>query len=49
MKRVLFIDRDGTLIIEPPDEQLTAWKNLSSIRVYFQRSTTLRKQGNSNW
>ncbi len=28
MKRVLFIDRDGTLILEPPDEQVDDWNKL---------------------
>ncbi len=28
MKRVLFIDRDGTLIIEPPDHQVDDWSKL---------------------
>ena len=28
MKRVLFIDRDGTIIQEPPDEQVDAWEKL---------------------
>ncbi|RMG61354.1 MAG: bifunctional histidinol-phosphatase/imidazoleglycerol-phosphate dehydratase HisB [Calditrichaeota bacterium] len=28
MKRVLFIDRDGTLIVEPPDQQVDDWSKL---------------------
>lgn len=29
MKRVLFIDRDGTIIIEPPDEQIDSFEKMA--------------------
>jgi len=31
MKKVLFIDRDGTILIEPPDEQVDSIKKMDFV------------------
>ena len=55
MKRILFIDRDGTIIKEPEDEQIDAFENLLVIKdhndilelnnyAFFQISTSVKKR-----
>ena len=42
MKRVLFIDRDGTIIVEPSDEQLDSFDKLQFVPGVFRSLTFLR-------
>jgi imidazoleglycerol-phosphate dehydratase / histidinol-phosphatase len=44
MKRVLFIDRDGTLIIEPPDEQIDSLEKLEFYPEVFQWLSKIAKE-----
>lgn len=43
MKKALFIDRDGTLIREPEDEQIDAFEKLAFLPGVFRALTTLRE------
>lgn len=43
MKRVLFIDRDGTLIVEPADEQIDSFAKLEFLPKVFQSLSLIRK------
>ena len=43
MKRVLFIDRDGTIIREPEDEQIDAFEKLQFIPGVFSALSFLRQ------
>lgn len=42
-KRVLFIDRDGTIIVEPSDEQLDSFEKLQFVPGVFRGLTFLRQ------
>ncbi len=44
MKRVLFIDRDGTLIIEPEDEQIDSFEKLEFYPGVFQHLARIAKE-----
>ena len=44
MKKVLFIDRDGTLIREPADEQIDAFEKLSFLPGVIRALATLRER-----
>ena len=43
MKRVLFIDRDGTLIKEPADEQIDSFEKLEFVEGVFRNLSFIRK------
>ena len=43
MKRVLFIDRDGTLIHEPADEQIDAFDKLKFVKGVFRNLSFIRQ------
>jgi imidazoleglycerol-phosphate dehydratase/histidinol-phosphatase len=45
MKKVLFLDRDGTLIVEPPDEQVDSLEKLEFLPGVFQGLRKLRDAG----
>ncbi len=42
-KRVLFIDRDGTIVVEPSDEQLDSFEKLEFVPGVFRSLTFLRQ------
>ena len=44
MKKVLFIDRDGTLIQEPPDEQVDSLEKLVFMPGVFRALTAIRER-----
>lgn len=46
MKKVLFIDRDGTLIIEPPDEQIDSLEKLEFYPGVFSALAKITRTGN---
>ena len=43
MKKVLFIDRDGTLIHEPADEQIDAFEKLNFVKGVFRNLSFIRQ------
>ena len=44
MKRILFIDRDGTLIEEPADEQIDAFEKLKFVPGVFRNLAFIREK-----
>ena len=44
MKKILFIDRDGTLIEEPADEQIDAFEKLKFTRGVFRNLSFIRSK-----
>jgi imidazoleglycerol-phosphate dehydratase/histidinol-phosphatase len=45
MKRVLFIDRDGTIIVEPEDEQIDSYNKLSFLPGVLSNLARIAKKG----
>ena len=44
MTKILFIDRDGTLIEEPEDEQIDAWEKLKFKKGVFKNLSFIREK-----
>ena len=44
MKRILFIDRDGTLIEEPADEQIDSFEKLKFVKGVFRNLSFIREK-----
>jgi len=45
MKKALFIDRDGTLILEPPDEQIDSLEKLEYYPGVFNGLGRIAREG----
>ena len=44
MKKILFIDRDGTLIEEPADEQIDSFEKLKFVKGVFRNLAFIREK-----